>query len=191
MAWVPPPLPVVTQEDTTTVVLEGNRRVTCLKLLHDPHLAPTKEIQESFQDLTDSTTTTVPRSISVIAYDSRQEYDDFLEMRHTADGAWVPAPYVPGTAAAPAPGGAGAAGVVAGAGFEPATSGLWSGLWLRAASLARAVVVTVQYAQVLCHHRLRCLHYVLSLAPAPGLPRPQPCGPPRPLPRAMFLEETL
>ncbi len=128
----PSPLPVVTQEDTTTVVLEGNRRVTCLKLLHDPHLAPTKEIQESFQDLTDSTTTTVPRSISVIAYDSRQEYDDFLEMRHTADGAWVPAPYVPGTAvaaalgtaAAPAPGGAGAAGVVAGAGFEPATSGL-------------------------------------------------------------------
>ncbi len=49
-----------------------------------------------------------------------------------ADGAWVPAPYVPGTAVAaalgtavaPAPGGAGATGVVAGAGFEPATSGL-------------------------------------------------------------------
>ncbi|RJF41388.1 hypothetical protein D4740_08270 [Actinomyces sp. 2119] len=81
----PSTLPVVTQEDATMVVLEGNRRVTCLKFLHDPHLAPTKEIQESFQDLTDSATTTVPRSISVIAYDSRQEYDDFLEMRHTGE----------------------------------------------------------------------------------------------------------
>ncbi len=41
-----------------------------------------------------------------------------------ADGSWVPAPYVPGQQKAPAPAGAGASGLVAGTGFEPATSGL-------------------------------------------------------------------
>ena len=40
------------------------------------------------------------------------------------DGSWVPAPYVPGTQKAPVPSGTEASGLVAGAGFEPATSGL-------------------------------------------------------------------
>ena len=41
-----------------------------------------------------------------------------------ADGSWVPAPYVPGTQKSPAPAGAGDRVLVAGTGFEPATSGL-------------------------------------------------------------------
>lgn len=49
--------------------------------------------------------------------------DAFAPTR-AADGSWVPAPYVPGRQKAPAPDGAGALGVVAGTGFEPATSGL-------------------------------------------------------------------
>ena len=42
----------------------------------------------------------------------------------TADGSWIPAAYVPGQQKAPAPAGAGAPSLVAGTGFEPATSGL-------------------------------------------------------------------
>ena len=38
-----------------------------------------------------------------------------------ADGSWVPAAYVPGAQKSPAPAGAGDSGLVAGAGFEPAT----------------------------------------------------------------------
>ena len=41
-----------------------------------------------------------------------------------ADGSWIPAAYVPGQQKAPAPAGAGAPFLVAGTGFEPATSGL-------------------------------------------------------------------
>ncbi|WP_268916093.1 helix-turn-helix transcriptional regulator [Actinomyces faecalis] len=41
-----------------------------------------------------------------------------------ADGRWTPAQYVPGQQKAPAPVGAGAPSLVAGTGFEPATSGL-------------------------------------------------------------------
>ena len=41
-----------------------------------------------------------------------------------ANGSWVPAPYVPGQQKAPAPVGTGAPSLVAGTGFEPATSGL-------------------------------------------------------------------
>ena len=40
------------------------------------------------------------------------------------ESGWVPAPYVPGTQKAPVPSGTEASGLVAGAGFEPATSGL-------------------------------------------------------------------
>ena len=40
------------------------------------------------------------------------------------DGSWVPAQFVPGQQKAPAPAGAGAPSLVAGTGFEPATSGL-------------------------------------------------------------------
>ena len=49
--------------------------------------------------------------------------DTFAPTR-AADGSWVPAPYVPGTQKSPAPAGAGDCVLVAGTGFEPATSGL-------------------------------------------------------------------
>ncbi|WP_277750483.1 helix-turn-helix domain-containing protein [Actinomyces oricola] len=49
---------------------------------------------------------------------------DSLMPSYSAQAGFTPAPYVPGTRKAPAPDGAGAPGLVAGAGFEPATSGL-------------------------------------------------------------------
>ncbi len=52
--------------------------------------------------------------------------NDFMPSEaSTPDGTtWIPAPYVPGQQKAPAPAGAGAPSLVAGTGFEPATSGL-------------------------------------------------------------------
>ncbi|WP_370427865.1 helix-turn-helix domain-containing protein [Actinomyces denticolens] len=52
--------------------------------------------------------------------------DDLMPSQMATDEGvtWVPAPYVPGQQKAPAPAGAGASGLVAGTGFEPATSGL-------------------------------------------------------------------
>ena len=51
------------------------------------------------------------------------EVSEILPTR-AADSSWVPAAYVPGAQKPPAPAGAGDSGLVAGAGFEPATSGL-------------------------------------------------------------------
>ena len=51
---------------------------------------------------------------------------------------------VPGTRKSPAPAGAGDSVLVAGTGFEPATSGLWS----HVSGFARRVVVWVEHAEV-------------------------------------------
>ncbi|CED91086.1 Cro/C1-type HTH domain profile [Actinomyces succiniciruminis] len=61
--------------------------------------------------------------LSIMAGLFGMRIDDFAPVR-AADGSWIPAQYVAGQQKAPAPAGAGASGVVAGAGFEPATSGL-------------------------------------------------------------------
>ena len=79
------------------------------------------------------------------------------------DDGWVPAPYVPGTQKAPVPSGTEASGLVAGAGFEPATSGFQVVSWmvtlaeailplLRAESSARARIQRKQSGQ--CKHSL-------------------------------------
>jgi hypothetical protein len=41
-------LPLVSPEGDNFIVFDGNRRVTCLKLLDDPRRAPTTELQEFF-----------------------------------------------------------------------------------------------------------------------------------------------
>lgn len=79
----PSTLPVVTVEDGQKVVLEGNRRVTCLKLLNNPRLAPEPVMRKEIERLAERGAT--PDRIRVIMYDSREEYDDFLEMRHTGE----------------------------------------------------------------------------------------------------------
>lgn len=61
--------------------------------------------------------------LSVMAELFGLSIDDLMPTR-AADGSWVPAPYVPGTRKSPAPAGAGDSVLVAGTGFEPATSGL-------------------------------------------------------------------
>ena len=43
--------PLVMLQGKDYVVFDGNRRVTCLKLLASPEKAPTKELQEFFENL--------------------------------------------------------------------------------------------------------------------------------------------
>src|SRR3982074_1634467 len=42
--------PLVSPEKAKFIVFDGNRRVTCLKLLEDPRRAPTTELQAFFRD---------------------------------------------------------------------------------------------------------------------------------------------
>jgi hypothetical protein len=44
-------LPLVSPEGAKFLVFDGNRRVTCLKLLDDPRRAPTTELQYFFKEL--------------------------------------------------------------------------------------------------------------------------------------------
>ena len=45
--------PLVMLEGETYTVFDGNRRVTCLKLLTDPNRAPTAELRAYFENLRD------------------------------------------------------------------------------------------------------------------------------------------
>lgn len=69
-------------------VIEGNRRLTALKLLLDPKLAPTRA--KAVQQVRDEALFR-PNLIPVIKYDSREELLDFLAYRHiTGVKAWEP-----------------------------------------------------------------------------------------------------
>lgn len=72
----------------TFEVIEGNRRLTAIKLLLDPSLAPTraKAVQQVADDAVYK-----PALIPVIKYASREELLDFLAYRHiTGVKAWEP-----------------------------------------------------------------------------------------------------
>ena len=98
------------------------------------HRTTRKQLSEAF-DVSSSVVTRKLRGevswsaeeVSILADLFGLRMDDFTPQR-AEDGTWVPAPYVPGQQKAPAPAGAGAptadAVLVAGTGFEPATSGL-------------------------------------------------------------------
>jgi hypothetical protein len=69
-------------------VIEGNRRLTAIKLLNDPKLAPSRA--RAVQQVCDEATFK-PTQIPVIKYTSREELLDFLAYRHiTGVKAWEP-----------------------------------------------------------------------------------------------------
>lgn len=92
--------------------------------------------------------------LSILASLFAVSLDDVVPTR-TEDGAWIPAAYVPGQQKTPAPVGAGVptadAALVAGAGFEPATSGLHA--WLRA--LAERLVCSLECLEIAAFYRWR------------------------------------
>lgn len=77
---------VVVVEDGAKVVREGNRRVTALKLLDSPSLCPDERIRKQLERIA-SGATSVPDHVKAVVYDTREDYDEFLRLRHTGENA--------------------------------------------------------------------------------------------------------
>jgi hypothetical protein len=56
-------LPLVAPEGDKYVVFDGNRRITCLKLLAEPRRAPTSELQDFFAELRSKWSGQFPKTI--------------------------------------------------------------------------------------------------------------------------------
>ncbi|WP_321823602.1 ParB N-terminal domain-containing protein [Pyramidobacter piscolens] len=74
------PLLVAPYGDGDYVVVEGNRRLTALKLLKDPAQAPIR--QRSIQEICDSMQAPLPEFVPAIVYSSREEILECLGYRH-------------------------------------------------------------------------------------------------------------
>lgn len=75
--------PLVLPSDNVFVVFDGNRRVTCLKLILQPARAPTQDLQRYFQELHDSWEGEFPGEITCQVEDDRDVIDAILHRRHT------------------------------------------------------------------------------------------------------------
>jgi len=76
-------LPLVGPEDSKFVVFDGNRRVTCLKLLREPRRAPTTELQTFFAELAGKFAGIIPDRIDCQVETDRERIDEILLRRHT------------------------------------------------------------------------------------------------------------
>jgi len=65
-------------------VLEGNRRITALKLLNNPDLAPTKEWQKRFSKLRPSDYSPI-KNIVCTVFDDEEKAFHFIELRHLGE----------------------------------------------------------------------------------------------------------
>ena len=74
----------VANEDGHKVVIEGNRRVTALKLLNKPSLAPSDAIQTRIEKLLREGMS-APSRVKAVVYDDRSEFATFQRLRHTGE----------------------------------------------------------------------------------------------------------
>jgi len=75
--------PLVAGDDDKFIVFDGNRRITCLKLLQNPRRAPTVELQEFFRDLSSKWSGEFPAHVNCQIEADRDRIDDILFRRHT------------------------------------------------------------------------------------------------------------
>lgn len=75
--------PLVMPTDDGFVVFDGNRRITCLKLLLDPARAPTADLRAYFTTLRDGANGNVPARLTCQIEDDRNLIDSILFRRHT------------------------------------------------------------------------------------------------------------
>jgi hypothetical protein len=73
--------PLVLQSDGAHVVFDGNRRVTCLKLLHDPSRAPSVDLRVFFAGLAEGKV--FPSEVVCQVEEDRNLIDNILFRRHT------------------------------------------------------------------------------------------------------------
>jgi len=75
--------PLVYHDGDRYVVYDGNRRITCLKLLQNPRRAPTVELQSFFSNLKSNRQGPYPVKIQCQVESDRDRIDDILFRRHT------------------------------------------------------------------------------------------------------------
>jgi hypothetical protein len=75
--------PLVFSQADKFVVFDGNRRVTCLKMLERPRRAPTIELQEFFAEQRSKWTSDFPQNIQCQVETDRDRIDEILFRRHT------------------------------------------------------------------------------------------------------------
>lgn len=75
--------PLVSPDGEKFLVFDGNRRVTCLKLLDNPRRAPTTELQLYFTELRAKWPGAFPDRIQCQVETDRDRIDDILYRRHT------------------------------------------------------------------------------------------------------------
>lgn len=75
--------PLVSPDKTKFTVFDGNRRVTCLKLLDDPRRAPTTELQTFFREQRALWKGAFPKEITCQVETDRERIDEILFRRHT------------------------------------------------------------------------------------------------------------
>lgn len=75
--------PLVSPEGNKFIVFDGNRRVTCLKLLASPKRAPTVELQRFFAELAEKWNGVFPETITCQVESDRDRIDEILYRRHT------------------------------------------------------------------------------------------------------------
>ncbi len=75
--------PLVSPDGANFVVFDGNRRVTCLKLLVSPRKGPSIELQRFFQDLRTQWSGKFPDKVHCLIESDRDRIDDILFRRHT------------------------------------------------------------------------------------------------------------
>jgi len=76
-------LPLVSPEGAKFLVFDGNRRVTCLKLLGDPRRAPTVELQAFFKEQRENWVGQFPEAVQCQVENDRDRIDEILFRRHT------------------------------------------------------------------------------------------------------------
>ncbi|MER7894615.1 hypothetical protein ABTX62_00240 [Streptomyces sp. NPDC096046] len=83
----PTELTIVLVDGDHNVVLEGNRRVAALKLLHDPKLAPTEKLRKQFAAIARSGE--VPRRLTCVVAESRMQAEHWIKLKHTGENGGV------------------------------------------------------------------------------------------------------
>lgn len=81
--------PLVFPENGRFVVFDGNRRVTCLKLVLRPDRAPSQELQAFFRELRDTWIGDIPVAISCQVEEDREAVDSIIFRRHTGSQSGV------------------------------------------------------------------------------------------------------
>ncbi|USQ72913.1 hypothetical protein NF552_06965 [Roseomonas mucosa] len=75
--------PLVRQIEGKYIVYDGNRRVTCIKLLRNPTLAPTTELDEFFRSLRINWPGNFPEAILCRVENNENRVNDIIFRRHT------------------------------------------------------------------------------------------------------------